>query len=184
MARSKKMDCRTLTLRGKVTQIDNAVAGQDNIFSYESPDREVAWRIKSAHFWPVDVRAEIGTVDGQATAQACLATDEVRFRFFPEIADPTDNRLCAWGASGFSVRAAGTDHLAYQSLNTVAEMLVAPQTVITNDLYFSIQMTTEASVSPTREWAYLVILESMSITPSESILQQLKGIGQDTSSSP
>jgi hypothetical protein len=39
--------------------------------------------------------------------------------------------------------------------------------------------TTESSTSPTRHWGYMVTLEEVRVTPSQSIFQQIKGMGQD-----
>lgn len=169
---------RTFSLRGKFSVADNAIH-TERIFDYVSPDRARGWKVTRAYFWPLDTRAEIGTSDGQYTAEMSLSTDSMRLVDFDKLMDASDNRICAWGASGFSIRAAGTDFLAYQSLNMLPELTVDPDVIITKELHVNFQSTSESSTSPTRQWCYLIVLEEEKITPAQSVFQQIKGMGQD-----
>ena len=60
----------------------------------------------------------------------------------------------------------------------MAEILVDPDTIITKELHIVMCSTTENDVSPVREWGYMIELEEMKVTPSESVFQQIKGMGQ------
>ena len=171
---------RTFSLRGKFSVADNALY-TENIFDYVSPDRKKGWKVDRAYFWPLTTRAEIGGSDGQYNAEMNLATDEMRVISFDSIMDCSDNRLCAFGASGFSLRQGSgpSDFLAYQSLNMLPELTVDPDVIVTKELWIHFQSTTESGVSPTREWCYMVVLKEVKLTPSESLFQQIKGMGQD-----
>lgn len=170
---------RTFSLRGKFSVADNALY-TENIFDYVSPDRKKGWKVDRAYFWPLTTRAEIGGSDGQYNAEMNLATDEMRVISFDSIMDCSDNRLCAFGASGFSIRNGGpSDFLAYQSLNMLPELTVDPDVIVTKELWINFQSTSESSTSPTRQWCYMVVLKEVKLTPSESLFQQIKGMGQD-----
>lgn len=174
---------RTFSLRGKFSVADNAIY-QQNIFDYVSPDRKKGWKVDRAYFWPLTTRAEAGGSDGQMTAEMNLATDTLGRNGaadFVSIMDCSDNRLCAFGASGFSLRQGSgpSDFLAYQSLNMLPELTVDPDVIVTKELWINFQSTTESGVSPTREWCYMVVLKEVKLTPSESLFQQIKGMGQD-----
>jgi len=169
---------RTFSLRGKFSVADNAIY-QENIFDYVSPDRKKGWKVDRAYFWPLTTRAEIGGSDGQYNAEMNLATDEMRVTAFDAIMDCSDNRLCGFGASGFSIRNGGpSDFLAYQSLNMLPELTIDPDVIVTKELWLNFQSTSESSTSPTREWCYMVVLKEVKLTPSESLFQQIKGMGQ------
>ena len=173
---------RTFSLRGKFTVADNAIH-TERIFDYVSPDRTKGWEIDRAYFWPLTTRAEIGGSDGQYNAQLSLGTDEMRIVGFDVLMDATDNRLCAWGAAGFSIRNGGAnDFLAYQSLNMLAELTIDPDVIITKELHVHFQSTSESTTSPDREWCYMIILKEKKITPVQSVFQQIKGMGQDIDS--
>lgn len=174
---------RTFSLRGKISAADNAIEVKQ-VFDYISPDRRKAWKLKGAFVWPLDVRAEIGSTDGQATYEFALATDERRMSDFDMLMDITDNRACAWGASGFSLRhgSGPSDFLAYQSLNRMCELIIDPDVLITKELWFNMQSTTESATSPTREWCYLIVLEEVKVSAAQSLYQQIKGMAQDVSS--
>lgn len=170
---------RTFSLRGKFSVADGAMT-QGKIFDYVSPDRTKGWEIDRAYFWPLTTRAEIGASDGQYNAEMSLSTDEIRITGFDKLMDITDNRICAWGASGFSIRdSTSDDFLAYQSLNMLPELTCDPDIIVTKELWFNFQTTSESSTSPTREWCYMVILKERKLTPAQSVFQQIKGMGQD-----
>ncbi len=173
-----KKECRTLSLRGTFELADHARIVDHQIFQYESPARNIGWRITGAWIWPETV-AENTAGDHQATMTANLATDT---QGNPGgLMSVDDNRQCAWAYNAYYIRADGANEF----LNPIGlglpdqRFLIDPDTVVTNALYINAWMYSEAADSPERTWNYMVTLESMSITPSESILQQLKGIGQD-----
>ena len=177
MARSKKMDCRKLSLRGKILMPDNQRVQDINLFDYVSPDRTVAWKVTGAWMWPHDVEGNTSG-DHQFALTGALSTDTTRNW---DGMDVEDNREFAWIYTGYYIRADNTTEFLCPIGSPITDQrfLVDEETVITNSLYFSGKTLSEASQSIQREWNYLITLESMRITEQESILQQLKGIGQD-----
>lgn len=174
---------RIFSLRGKINFADNAISKNNMILDYVSPDRTRAWKIKEAYMWCIDDRAEIGSSDGQYNVRSSLATDDIGSSVhFGDLMDPTDNRLCAWAHQGASIRHdAGDDFLALQSINTITPYLVDPDVIVTKELYVNFESTSSSTTSPTRDWAYMVILEETTLSPSESVFQQIKGMGQHVS---
>ena len=173
---------RTFTLRGTYTVDDNALGTQTKLLDYQSPDRRKAWKVKSAYMFPKDTRAEIGANDLQGTLSAILWTDLVNrgngSKDFNDLVNVEDNRQCAWLQRQYLLRAGGTDFICANGAGMGA-FLVDPDTVVTKELYIEACFTTESSTNPSRTWNYIVELEEIKISSSESILQQLKGIGQD-----
>jgi hypothetical protein len=173
---------RIFSLRGTYSVADNANGQHENIFDYVSPDRSRGWKIKEAWIFPKSLRAEIGGSDGQLVCQAHLATDTWTIAAFDEAVDVTDNRQCAWSTNQYVLRAAGSDFIApANGIPDCGRFVCDPDTIIVKELYIAATISSESTTSPTREWNYLIILEELSISPSESIMQQVKGIGQDVS---
>jgi len=173
---------RTFTLRGVYEVDDNALGTQQLLLDYQSPDRKKAWKITRAYMWAKGVREEIGATDLQAVIQATLWTDLVGggagAKAFNDLCNVDDNRQCAWLHRQYLLRAGGTDFICQNGAG-FGDFLVDPDTLVTKELYLQACFTTESATNPTREWNYLVELEEVKITSNESILQQLKGIGQD-----
>lgn len=177
MARGKKMECRKLSLRGKILMPDNQRIQDVNLFDYVSPDRTIAWKVTGAWMWPHDVEGNT-TGDHQFALTGALTTDTTGNW---DGMDVEDNREFAWIYTGYYIRADNTLEFLSPIGTPITHQrfLVDEETVITNSLYFSGKTLSEAFQVIQREWNYLITLESMTITEQESILQQLKGIGQD-----
>ena len=174
---------RTFSLRGTYDLADNALGQHKNIFDYVSPDRSRAWKIREAWIFPKDLRAEIGGSDGQFCLQAHLATDTWTLTEFDQVVDVADNRQCAWSTSQYVLRAAGTDFLCpANGIPAGGVFICDPDTIIVKELYIAAAASSESTTSPTRAWNYVIVLEEIKVSPSESILQQVKGIGQDITS--
>jgi len=169
------------SLRGKAEVTDNGVLANYLIFDYSSPDRTRAWKVVEAYVWPVEWWGVTLADDGFMIACASLATDTAKLNF-REISDPTDNRLFAWAMQTYNTReaAAATDFI---TPNATAlgnmRMLVDPDHLITKELYINFANTCDVDVSQVREWGWLVILEERKISPTLSVFQQIKGMGQD-----
>lgn len=177
------MSPKTFSLRGTYDIADNALGQHHNIFDYVSPDRKRAWKIVEAWIFPKDLRAEIGGSDGQFCIQAHLSTDTWTLAAFDEIVDVSDNRQCAWSTSQYVLRAAGTDFIApANGIPDCGAFVCDPDTIVVKELYIAAAVSSESTTSPTRAWNYVIILEEIKVTPSQSILQQVKGIGQDITS--
>ena len=175
--RSKKMECKTLSLRGTISLTDSRTSLDNEIFTFESPDRTTAWRITKAWFWPKTV---LGNTSGdhQFVTTAWLSTDTMSG---VEEMDVNDNRACAWSYNGYYARGDNTDEFLVPMGSPLPEagFIIDPNTVVTNQLFLSAVSYAEHAQAVVREYNYMVVLESMNISPTESILQQLKGIGQD-----
>ena len=121
----------------------------------------------------------IHAADGFLLLQAALGTDQGKFNH-DELSDPTENRLFAWAQQNYNHRDAPTDFITPNGfpLNQ-ARFLVDPDTLITKEMYISVGTTTDRDESKAREWGYMVILEEQKVSASESLFQQIKGMGQD-----
>jgi len=169
------------SLRGKANVSDNGVLANHRIFDYVSPDRTRAWKVIEAYIWPVDWWNVTLPNDGFMLACAALATDTGKFNQ-NEMVDPTENRMFAWAMQTYNTReaSAASDFLCPNStaLGNM-HMLVDPDHLVTKELYINFANTSDTDVSSVREWGWLIVLEERRITPSQSVFQQIKGMGQD-----
>ena len=169
------------SLRGKVGVNDNSVTANHQIFDYVSPDRTRAWKVIEAYVWPVDWWGVTLADDGFMICVAALGTDTGKFNQ-NEIVDPTENRLFAWGQQTYNTReaAAATDFITPNSTPLGAmRMLIDPDHLVTKELYINFANTCDIDVSAVREWGWLIVLEERKVSPSLSVFQQIKGMGQD-----
>lgn len=170
---------RIFSIRGKAAVNDNQLLVNELLFDYSSPDRTRGWKVKEAYIWPVETQKAIHNNNGFMVLCAMLATDHGKFNK-DEISDPTDNRTFAWAQQNYNTREGdGSNFITPNGfpLNQ-ARFLVDPDTIITKELYISICNSADKDVSDLREWGWLIILEETKLTPSESVFQQIKGIGQ------
>lgn len=176
---------RAFSLRGEIEIDDNAILPVPQlIFSYESPDRTRAWKIRNVYVWPREVDREIGTGDVQGLLLAAIMTDTATYTGgMNDITNVMDNRQCAWSNQQYNLRAGGTDFITRNGAGTPGGFgfIIDEDTVVTNQLYLNLAFRTESATSPSRKWNYLVTLDEMKISPWQSIFQQIKGIGQDIS---
>jgi len=170
---------RVFSFRGKLTVRDNAVVANHMVFDYVSPDRTKAWKVREAYFWPVDWWGIAIGGPGFVAGVAALATDTGKFNQ-NELTDPTENRMIAWGQQTYNHR---DDNVHFVTPNAtplgLMRMLVDPDHLITKQLYINIGSACDVDISNEREWGWLIVVEEVKVTPSESVFQQIKGIGQD-----
>ena len=173
---------RTFSLRGVIADVDDGQLSANNLLlDYVSPDRKRAWRIDAAYMWPVSYREDVGA-DGFLNLTACLATDTLYHPQFEGIIDPSDNRLCAWASQTYNIRDATQDFMTPNGVPLCSMcFLIDPDTMVTKELYLNMSTTSDADVAPSRKWAYMVILREVTVSPAESLFQQIKGMGQDIS---
>mgnify|MGYP003138913542 CR=1 FL=1 len=174
---------KRFSLRGSITCVDNAIQGANTpIFDYVSPDRKKGWRVVSAYLWPTDWDENAGG-DGQAMVAATLHTDMIKFLNWNQLSTVNDNRQFAWLQAGYkNVDNGADDFLAVQSLNTLPQFTMDPDTIIVKELYISMGSKMENQTSnASRDWAYLIILEEVKLSSAQSVFQQIKGMGQDLS---
>tara|TARA_R110000744_G_scaffold369024_1_gene479101 strand:- start:210 stop:737 length:528 start_codon:yes stop_codon:yes gene_type:complete len=171
---------KLLSFRGNIAANDNARVINTQIFSYNSPDLTRAWKVHSFYLWPKTVRASIGTGDGQFLICASLATDEIGSPDFPEIMDVSDNRQIGWISRGYNLRdAAIGDFLTGPTGIEDSAALMDPDHIINRNLYINMYTTSDSTVSPERDYNYVLTLEEIKVTENEAILQIVKGVAQD-----
>lgn len=167
------------SLRGKIDVTDKSRTVPIRIFDYVSPDRTRAWKVKQAHVWPITVRANTGSDEGKCTYQFALATDDGFDVAWNDLMDPTENRTFAWTTWNGYLRDDGSDDFIMAEVDALACFLIDPDTFVVKELWLAGNSTTESATAPVREWGYQIVLEEVKITPSQSVFQQIKGMGQD-----
>ena len=181
--------CKTMTLRGSWEQGANKVGTQHRILSYESPDRTKAWKLKEAWIFPASVGEFDVTVsrDEWLMGYSLLETDIAEITM-AEIHSVDDNRNLAWGEHSYQLAqnqiSTSNCYLwsGYQGILR-NELLHDEDRIITNDLFCRITwFHSHSDDLPDLTWNYYVVLEEIEITPTEGILQQLKGIAQSIDS--
>jgi len=174
-----RMPC--FSLRGKMSFADNSIRLPERIFDYVSPDRTRAWRVVRAVMWPITVRADTSSnADARYLTQCSLGTDWKKDVNWGTITDPTENRNFAWAMWGGFCRDNGTDdYIVGGGGQNFAEFWIDPDTLVTKELWIAWANTKEGTTNPIREWGYMIELEEVKVSPSQSVFQQIKGMGQD-----
>jgi len=171
---------KLLSLRGTIEAADNARIVDQLIFTYNSPDLTRAWKIDSFYLWPKTVRALSGTSDGQFQISASLATDTIGSVGFDDIMNVEDNRQIGWVSRGYNLRDKGTDDFITAPTGLMdSQSIQDPDHIVNRNLYLNFYSTSDSTVSPTREYNYLLVLKEMKINENEAILQMVKGVAQD-----
>ncbi len=169
---------RVFSLRGKIEVVDMAVEANHLVFDYVSPDRAKAWKVESAWIWPITWRGDTGTGDGVLGLHATLHTDQFKIQV-NTMSDPTDNRSFAWAENKYNIRDAEDEFIISDSgFLRDAQFVVDPDTLITKELYITMATSSDGD-AVTREWGYMIVLREQKVSPSESLFQQIKGMGQD-----
>lgn len=167
------------SLRGKISFDDNARLPPTRLFDYVSPNRTRAWKVKEAHIWPITVRADTDNDEGKYNAEFALATDDGFEVTWNDLLDPTENRTFAWATWNGYLRDNGSDDFIQAEVDALSCFLIDPDTFVVKELWIAANSTTESDESPTREWGYLIVLEEHKVSASQSVFQQIKGMGQD-----
>lgn len=170
------------SLRGTISFPDNGLGKAVRVFDYVSPDRTRAWRVARAYFWPVGIREDTGSdADGKMLTQATLFTDAIQSAHWNDLSDPTENRAFAWAFwAGYARENGASDFITPECPpNGIAEFIIDPDTLVVKELWIIAGNTKEGTINPIREWGYMIVLEEDKISPSQSVFQQLKGMGQN-----
>lgn len=171
------MSC--FSLRGTYTLVDNSNGAGLRIFDYVSPDRAKAWKVTRAYFWPSTVRADVmGDADARYLTQAVLMTDFKKGMEWNTVCDPSENRSFAFGMWGGYTRENGGSDFIVGDTTQISEFVIDPDTMVTKEMWIAMSNTKEGTNNPSREWAYLIELEEIKVSPSQSLFQQIKGMGQ------
>lgn len=168
---------RTFSLRGSLTAAQNGIFDKE-IFDYQSPARTIAWKLVRAHIWVVNYQDATTSSNGdRCSIASTLFTDTPPATSYS--LDPDDNRSIGWGQLDYLTRDTDDFMLPQGGLWPQSEMILDPDHKITKELHLRIAALSDTATSPELEIAYLIILEEEKISPAESVLFQIKGMGQD-----
>jgi len=174
---------RRMTVRGVInTIIDESTAGSDLALSYESPDRTKGWKVTGAWVWIDTLAGNTITANCNPALTACLSTDELNAPVrLGDLSTASDNRLFGWTQihyRGFDTQDYFVPHASLPESN---KLLIDFDRIVTNDLYIYALMISNGGITDPNPLNvnYMIALEEVTLTPSQSVLQQLKGIGQD-----
>lgn len=178
------------TIRGTVTVDANSRPVESLIFNYESPDRTKGWIVEDAWAWIVDFQvAENGgalTADVSVNVYGNLATDSgsTSSATSPPTAnatcDPDESRQIGWLQKQWAGKNTNDFYMPQSTGITDCAFLLDLERIVTNDLYINLgyQQSGGGDVLKTR-LGYMIVLREVDLSPSQSLLQQLKGIGQN-----
>lgn len=175
---------RVLTLRGTIdTTINAATVGQDLALSYESPDRTKGWKVTGAWLWLGDIESQNSiTANNNPVLFGSLSTDSLPGAVAPaDITSVEDNRLFGWTSIHYRGFDAEDYFVGHASVPSEQSFLIDLDRVVTNQLYVYAGMITNGGVTlpaPVKI-NYMIALEETKLSASQSLLQQLKGIGQN-----
>jgi len=183
---------RAMTLRGSFDMLigrNTAYGGstEERLFAYESMDRTRGWRVTYASIWIQELLHGTGGGDSRALAQWTLSTDTLgavvistaaTAREWERRMGPGDNRTIAWRTADYQTRENTNADFLVENPGPTA-MILDVDRIVTNELWVQAFGVTEGGADLTLQCGYVIELEEVKISPSESVLQQLKGIGQD-----
>jgi hypothetical protein len=185
---------RLMTLRGaEDIRIGRATAfgssSENRIFAYESSDRTKAWRVIRAYFWVQRTITGTAGGDNRACLSAALATDSLGTVAISDVTTAQewidrmgagDNRTIAWAQQDYQMRDNTDGDMIFctSGMRNQAEFICDADRLLTNELWLTTYGLTETTNLDT-QINYYIELEEMKVTPSQSVFQQIKGIGQD-----
>ena len=183
---------KTLTLRGSqpVDLQRSTSFGGDfrfNIFKYSSPDQSRGWIVRAAYSW-IDLIDGGGGGDSRVGITQCLSTDFLSPNTAGSAAaliqylrqfSPEDNRTIAWNQQDMQRRDDGGKDfvLPTNAFIDTTRFLHDESRVVTRDLFLNWYGTSEGTPQSTT-LNYYVVLEEVVLDPTESVMQQIKGIAQ------
>lgn len=163
------------------------------IFQYQSPDQTRAWRVRYASVWINETFTGTGGGDSRSLVNVSLCTDsltadgepspvttQATARAWQKVMSPEDNRTIAWVHQDYQNRDATSGDFILPTGGTTpqAELIADFERLVTNELWLAAFAVTEGS-EVTLDLAYYIELEQLKIKPEDSVLQILKGQGQD-----
>lgn len=165
------------TIRGTL-EVNGPLPVEKLVFSYESPDRTRGWRVDGAWLWIANPETTVAG-SGNALLMGNLATDTY-FKNIRTIIDPDDNRSIGWHSKQYHTQNGIIDFWYPNATDTSqSEFLLDLERIITNELYISAAVATAVSVPPPIRVGYMIVLKEVSLSAGQSLLQQLKGVGQN-----
>lgn len=167
---------RTLTLRGVLDPVSAEIPlAPEQIFAYESAGTSRAWKVIRWSIWPSDFgEGQVWTFQDYVQNRFTLYTDDGGD---PAELNAGESRAIGWF---WHTAVVGKDQPCISPLHQGWEL--DPDHLVTGQLWIGqLQCTLPEDNDKTTQWSYLVELESRRVSPAESILQTLKGRGQDVS---
>jgi len=165
---------RIHTLRGTIVSSDEIILPPQLIFDYASADQSRAWKVIDICFFPVNTKHGSLERSAMSAHNFQLATD---LGFDQERMDASENRTFAWETITLDNSVTAPVLITAFAASTSC---VDPDHLITDQLYLSyIAQTVATEATVDFEWSYMIRLEAMKISSSESILQAIKGKGQE-----
>ena len=167
---------RTLTLRGEITPFSQETPlNAEGIFQYESAGTKRAWKVTSWSMWPTDFGETQAWTEGTNPVHRFILTTDSGMQLFRDGLAASENRTIGWN---FTTSTCGKNQQNLSPIYRRAEL--DPDHLVTGQLFISAAAFVESSDNALLStWSYMVKLESRTITPAESIMQTLKGRGQD-----
>jgi hypothetical protein len=187
---------KTMTLRGSSPININGSSVfsgelQKNIFSYSSPDQTRGWILRDAWAWLAMIDGT-GGGDTRVGLTQCLTTDVLLpnaagnitgLKAYLSQYSSADNRTIAWNQQYIHRRDSVNKDFVIptNAFIDTTKFLHDESRVITRDLFLNTYITTESATVTTRiDW--YIVLEEVELNPTESVMQQIKGIAQSISS--
>lgn len=190
---------RRMSLRGQVpltigSTTSYGAAGIHEVFNYESVNRKRAWKVKYAVMWVQEALIGTGGIDQRALLQTALTTDgydqELKVvdgdtaRRWERAMGPGDNRTIGWCITDYGSRDnVNADWVMPHGAATDmgGRLVLDIDRLVTNRLLIATYAINESTATLTGALGYYIEMEEMVVSPSESLFQQLKGVGQDAS---
>ena len=179
---------RVLTVRGSIDTVWNSPRATESlVFNYESPDRTKGWKVTGSWIWIDTLSQNTITANNNPAIVAALATDSIIPAGAPgvgmdAITTADDNRLFGWTQIHYRGFDTNDYFVPHASTPASQSFLLDLDRIVTNELFMNVQCITNgglpAGSNPVKV-NYMIALEEVKISPSQSILQQLKGIGQN-----
>lgn len=174
---------RKFSLRGRIEGVQAASPAEDQvIFSYESSDLTRGWKVTGFHLWFSKARDWSGTsLKGFQFVNLFgkLQTDTIGNSDL----NASDNREFAWMSNTYFCNQKsdlGAQVNALIQRNTWG--VTDPDHVIVRELLLSVGMHTSSDhESAEMDVSYLIEIEEFKVTPTETVLQIVKGTGQSVS---
>lgn len=175
------------TIRGSITVDNNARPIEQLVFNYESPDRTRGWIVEDAWIWIIDIQPdELITADVNLNVVANLATDSnsvasvVAPGTFNKVTDCDDNRQIGWHQKQWGGKNTNDFYYPQSTGITDCSFLIDIERVVTNELYLNAGVLQSGGGDQlTQKLGFMIVLREVSLTAGQSLIQQLKGIGQN-----
>jgi len=167
---------RTLTLRGTTEGFKASVDWySENILDYANVlDINKAWRLRWFEVWPVDSLSLASPGSGVETALEAIISTELP-ALVQNRAD--DNRLVAWSNQAYHL---GGKTVGANAMGILGhQVVIDPDHIIQKELNISFRMLGGSTFENTNVNAnYIVYLEEVQITATESIVSTIKQSAQ------